>query len=101
MLHRQNRNYTKSGNIIECTWHNSVMLNGQGKMESVLSLVEDITERKKAESEVRVSKEKLSLALENGSIGIWEWNIDTNAIEWDDRMEKNIWIRTGNFWQIV
>jgi len=92
-----NRNYTKSGNIIECTWHNSVMLNGQGKMESVLSLVEDITERKKAESEVRVSKEKLSLALENGSIGIWEWNIDTNAIEWDDRMEKIFGFEPGTF----
>ena len=40
-----NRNYTKSGNVIECTWYNSVVLDEHGKMASVMSLVQDITER--------------------------------------------------------
>ncbi len=44
-----NRNYTKSGGIIECMWYNSVLLDENKRMKSVMSLVEDITERKAAE----------------------------------------------------
>ncbi len=46
-----NRNYTKSGAVIECVWYNSILLDAKGQMVSVLSLVQDITERKRAEEE--------------------------------------------------
>lgn len=44
-----NRNYTKDGNIIECMWYNSTLVDENGQMSSVMSLVEDITARKKIE----------------------------------------------------
>jgi two-component system CheB/CheR fusion protein len=44
-----NRNYTRDGRVIHCTWYNSVLLDEQGQMASVQSLVLDITERKAAE----------------------------------------------------
>jgi PAS domain S-box-containing protein len=44
-----NRNITKDGRIIWCTWYNSVLHDTEGKMVSVMSEVEDITERMKAE----------------------------------------------------
>ena len=53
-----NRNYTKSGAIIDCTWYNSILLDENGKMSSVMSLVQDITERKKAEEALRASEER-------------------------------------------
>jgi len=40
-----NRNITLSGAIVECMWYNSVLLDENGQMESVMSLVQDITER--------------------------------------------------------
>lgn len=46
-----NRNYTKNGDIRYCTWYNSVLLDQQGEMSSVLSKVIDITELKWAEQE--------------------------------------------------
>jgi PAS domain S-box-containing protein len=49
-----NRNYTKDGKIIYCTWYNSVLLDTQGKMASVMSQVQDITESKQAEEELRL-----------------------------------------------
>ena len=61
-----NRNHTKRGEIIECTWYNTIFNDEEGKMASVMSLVEDITERKKAENEIR----KLSLAVEQNPISI-------------------------------
>jgi PAS domain S-box-containing protein len=40
-----NRNYRKDGTIIECEWYNSTLLDDRGQMESVLSLVVDVTDR--------------------------------------------------------
>lgn len=51
-----NRNYTRDGKVIYCEWYNSVVLNPQGKMVSVLSQVLDITARKQAEEALRESE---------------------------------------------
>src|ERR1035437_3284522 len=61
-----NRNHTKHGEIIECTWYNTIFNDEEGKMASVMSLVDDITERKKTENELR----KLSRAVEQNPISI-------------------------------
>ena len=45
----QYRSYTKSGKIIWCEWFNSVLKNPDGKVITVLSLVQDITDQKKSE----------------------------------------------------
>lgn len=42
-----NRNYTKDRRIIWCTWYNSVLNDENGKMISVMSEVQDITEQKR------------------------------------------------------
>jgi PAS domain S-box-containing protein len=53
-----NRNITKSGNIIECVWYNSVLLDSEKNMNSVQSLVLDITEKKKDEDALLKSEEQ-------------------------------------------
>jgi PAS domain S-box-containing protein len=47
----RNRNYTKSGSVVHCEWYNSVLYDNSGKLESILSLVLDVTARKQAEEE--------------------------------------------------
>lgn len=59
-----NRNMTKSGEVLVCTWYNSVLLDENGKMSSVMSLVQDITNEKQAEELLRESEEKFSLVFE-------------------------------------
>jgi PAS domain S-box-containing protein len=46
----------------------------------------DISELKKVEKELESSRNKLSLALENGNIGTWEWKLKTNELILDERM---------------
>jgi len=47
----KNRNYTKSGAVLHCEWYNSVLYNDSGRVDSILSLVLDVTARKLAEEE--------------------------------------------------
>ena len=54
----QNRNYNKNRDIIECTWYNSVLLDENGEMSSVLSLVEDVTLLKKTRESLLKSRER-------------------------------------------
>ncbi|OGU16278.1 MAG: hypothetical protein A2076_13580 [Geobacteraceae bacterium GWC2_53_11] len=44
-----NRNYTRSGAVRYCTWYNSVLVDAQGQMSSVMSKVIDISDRVEAE----------------------------------------------------
>ncbi len=46
-----NRNYTKDGSILHCEWYNSVLHDEDGKLISILSLVLDVTARKRGEEE--------------------------------------------------
>ena len=59
-----NRNYTKSGAVIEAVWYNSVLLDAQGTMSSVLSLVLDVTERKRMEDDLRRSRDDLEMRVQ-------------------------------------
>ncbi len=43
------RNYRKNGTIVNCEWYNSILLDSSGQMESVFSLVLDVTERHQVE----------------------------------------------------
>jgi PAS domain S-box-containing protein len=44
-----NRNYCQDGAIVNCEWYNSVLLDDNGKMESVFSLALDVTHRHQVE----------------------------------------------------
>jgi PAS domain S-box-containing protein len=44
-----NRNYCQDGTIVNCEWYNSVLLDDTGRMESVFSLVLDVTDRHQIE----------------------------------------------------
>jgi PAS domain S-box-containing protein len=55
----ENRNYTKQREIRNCIWYNSVLLDEEGLMASVMSLIEDVTEIRKVEKLLKESEEKL------------------------------------------
>ena len=52
----------------------------------VRGVVMDITERKLAENILREKEERLALATINNGVGIWEWNLQTQEMIWDDSM---------------
>lgn len=52
----QNRNYHKDGSVLYCEWYNSILLDEQGNLVSILSLAQDITDRKLAEIALKESE---------------------------------------------
>ena len=47
--HSINENRTKDGRLVTCQWHNTPILEADGRYVGVISLAEDITERKRQE----------------------------------------------------
>jgi PAS domain S-box-containing protein len=49
----RNRNLRKDGSVVHCEWYNSTVTDAAGHLVAVLSLVLDVTERKRVEQELR------------------------------------------------
>lgn len=58
----------------------------QGQPLSVIGINYDITDRKQAAAELQNLSARLSLALESGGFGSWEWDLDTDVVHWDQRL---------------
>jgi PAS domain S-box-containing protein len=72
-----NRNLTKAGRILHCAWQNSVLHDRSGRITSILSLVQDVTDRvladqvgRKAASERQALEKKLQESQKLESLGV-------------------------------
>ncbi|HLA59374.1 MAG TPA: PAS domain S-box protein, partial [Puia sp.] len=84
----RHRNYTKSGKVIWCEWFNSVLKDKNGNVETVLTLVQDITQRKKSEEDLRQSEMRLNEAQAIAHISNWEIDLTTGVNTWSDEFYR-------------
>jgi len=100
----------KDGNIIS-TDFNSVLFPG----ELVYGSCRDITERKQVQTELLKHREhleelvkerteelnqvatQLKLAVHAGGVGVWDYDIVNNIIQWDDKMYELYGLNKSNF----
>jgi PAS domain S-box-containing protein len=52
----------------------------------VLTIHNDISDRKRAVCELLLLTERLSLATAAARVGVWEWDLSTNAVTWNATM---------------
>jgi len=82
----KNRNLRKDGSIIECEWYNSTLRDPTGKF-SVLSLVLDVTERKRAEEALRKSERLLMDVLDGSPMPVFLKDLDGRFLTVNKRLE--------------
>lgn len=87
----EHRMFDKSGNI---KWFESLTkasYNDNGVLEYFQSSSRDITEKKIANTELRINETRLKLAIQGAKEGIWDWNIANNYVfyntEFSDMLE--------------
>jgi PAS domain S-box-containing protein len=63
----------------------------------IICVVRDITERRERERELRETSRRLSLALETTDTGVWEWNMETDEVIWNETLERLLGLEPGSF----
>ncbi|MBF8435447.1 response regulator [Halanaerobiaceae bacterium Z-7014] len=57
-----------------------------GRVVKIVGTARDITSRKKSEKQVKKLKNRLELATSSAGIGIWELNLKSDDLYWNDNM---------------
>ncbi len=73
------------------------LLDTDGAAYGVCGIATDITAQERASEELAVSEERLRLALEAGHMGVWDWNIQTNELNWSKSLEPLHGLESGAF----
>jgi PAS domain S-box-containing protein len=79
--HSTNENLTKDGRRIICEWTNTPLRGPDGSVHSILSMTQDITERKKAEEILRQSEERFRRLFEQGPVGVAMMGNDAHMLK--------------------
>ncbi|HEY9814545.1 MAG TPA: PAS domain S-box protein [Candidatus Obscuribacterales bacterium] len=66
-----NRNYHKNGSVVYCEWYNSSLTDEQGQVISVLSVVQDITERQAAKLALETSEKRYRQLFDSANDAIF------------------------------
>ena len=82
----EKRYIRKDGSLVWVRLTSSAQRDAHGRIQHLLTLIEDIDDRKQAEEKLRESSERLSLATRAGGVGIWDYNVVDNTLVWDDQM---------------
>ena len=65
-----------------------VMWDASGRPRRMFGIVQDVTERKRADDALRDSEAFLRLSQEASGVGSWEWDLTTGRVRWSENMGR-------------
>ncbi|MFK5890037.1 MAG: PAS domain S-box protein [Flavobacteriaceae bacterium] len=83
-----NETLTKSGKIIICHWHNTILENNDGKTIGVISTVEDITDKENIRKAAIKSQRLLESAQKLSEVHFIDISLNTNKVVLDKEFIK-------------
>ncbi|TAK92032.1 MAG: PAS domain S-box protein [Burkholderiaceae bacterium] len=72
-------------------WVNSIiapLVGEDGKIQKYISILNDISAHKNSEEALRKTNERFNLAADSVGLGVWDYDIVTGALVWDERMYR-------------
>ncbi|GFO66875.1 hypothetical protein GMLC_04540 [Geomonas limicola] len=78
----ENRVYSGTGAVHWFQFVNRGFFDKKGHLIEVQAVGRDISALKQAEAALRSSEERLNIALNATQMGVWEWDVQTNAVYW-------------------
>ncbi|WP_438862701.1 PAS domain S-box protein [Neptunicella sp.] len=79
----------KNGHLIPVL-HNGIVIKDINGKQLIWSMIEDISARKASETALEEQQKRLELIIENTAVGIWDWNIITDDIQFNSRWAQII-----------
>jgi len=76
----------KNGRHFPVSLRADAVKDAHGKLIGLIGVHTDITERKRAEEALRQTSARLALAAQAGGVGIWDYDVVSNRLDWDDQM---------------
>lgn len=86
-----------SSAVMEVLYNATLFRNTKGEVEGVFAAARDVTERKRVEEELRLSRERLDLAQKAGHAGTFDWDIHNNINYWTPEVEEVHGLARGEF----
>ena len=87
----------KDGTVFPVELRISLIRDETGNPDGMWAVVRDITGRKFTEQELERMVDRFNLATRSGDMGVWEWVVITDHLDWDDRMFELYGVDRGNF----
>lgn len=78
----------KNGELIETVLRADCIKDSASKPIGMMAIIADLTELKRAESALKLSQERLQLAVSGSSLGLWDWNIATGETYFDSQWKS-------------
>ena len=89
--------HSRDGRVIPIDDSAAPIRDVAGEVIGVVLVFRDVTEHRRTRAELERSENRLRLALEAGRIGVWDWDIPTNLIDWSERVYEIHGVPPGQF----
>jgi PAS domain S-box-containing protein len=76
---------------------NAPLRNTKDEIIGVIVTMRDITDRRQAQEKLLEASHRLRLAIDSGRLGIWDRDIRSDTLVWDDRMLEIYGMDRGSF----
>ncbi|MEO9967825.1 MAG: PAS domain-containing protein [Reichenbachiella sp.] len=87
----------KNGQIIWVLISVSLVRDASNQPIHFVSQIENVTQKKLAEEALKKTSDRLTLATRAAKIGIWEYDVQQNFLDWDDIMYSLYGINKNSF----
>jgi PAS domain S-box-containing protein len=87
-IHTSYRVLRPDGSTAWLEKHGRAFFDGQGKMQRMIGMVADITDRKHAEEVLRQREMELTEAQRLAQVGSWQWDPQTDTVIWSEQLYR-------------